>query len=85
MFTAIAEKAGPDLTIAKWQKTVDNFGAIDLVQTPIASLCKGKYAANDARRLVEFDSHRGAEGDWRLLTPLKDSSDGECAKQATGS
>ena len=64
MFKTIAEKVGTDLTIENWQKTVDAFGTIDLVPTDIASLCKGKYAADDAFRLVEFDSTLGETGDW---------------------
>jgi len=85
MFRAIAERVGPDLTIANWQKAVDRFGPIDLVNTPIASLCAGKYAANDARRLVQFDPNRGSRGDWKNLTPLQDVSGGRCAKVGPGS
>ena len=51
MFRTIAEKTGTDLTNANWTKTVDSFGKIDLVSTDIASLCKGKYDADDAFRL----------------------------------
>jgi hypothetical protein len=84
MFRAIAERVGPDLTIANWQKAVDHFGPIELVNTPIASLCAGKYAANDARRLVQFDSHRGTNGDWKNLTRLQDVSGGRCTTPGTG-
>jgi len=80
MFRTIAEKVGPNLTIKNWQKTVDDFGAIDLVSTPFASLCKGKYSANDAFRLVSFDSKAGSSGDWKALTPVKNANRTACAK-----
>jgi len=80
MFKTIAERVGPDLTIKNWQKTVNKFGKIDLVSTTIASLCKGKYAADDAFRLLSFDSHLGTVGDWKALTPAKDASGGQCTK-----
>jgi hypothetical protein len=73
---------GPDLTIKNWQKTVNSFGKISLVPTEIASLCKGKYAADDGFRLVEFDSKKGASGDWNPVTPVKDASGGVCTKAA---
>jgi ABC-type branched-subunit amino acid transport system substrate-binding protein len=82
MFKTIAEKVGPDLTIKNWQKTVNGFGKITLVPTAIASLCKGKYAADDAFRLVEFDSKKGSSGDWNPVTPVKDASGGVCTKAA---
>jgi hypothetical protein len=82
MFRAIAEKVGPKLTTANWQKAVDDFGTIDLVSTPIASLCKGKYAATDAFRLVAFDSSLGSSGDWKKVTPIRDASEGRCAGAA---
>lgn len=80
MFKTIAEKVGPNLTTANWQKTVDRFGPIDLASTPVASLCKGKYAADDAFRLVSFDPALGQSGDWKALTPVRDASGGQCAK-----
>jgi hypothetical protein len=79
MFKTIAEKVGPELTIENWQRTVDEFGAIDLVSTDIASLCEDKYAADDASRLVEFDSSIGEQGDWRGLTEVEDASGGFCS------
>ena len=82
MFKTIAEKVGPDLTIKNWQKTVNDFGPIDLVTTEIASLCKGKYAADDAFRLLTFDSSLGTVGDWKAITPAKDASGGQCTKAA---
>ena len=81
MFRTIAEKVGPDLTVKNWQKTVDAFGPIDLVSTPYASLCAGKYAANDAFRLVAFDPSVGSSGDWKRLTPVKDANVGACARR----
>jgi hypothetical protein len=84
MFRAIAEKVGPDLTTANWQKTVNRYGSIELVPTPIASLCKGKYAANDAFRLVAFDSGLGTSGDWKKVTRVRDASDGQCTNGTGG-
>jgi hypothetical protein len=78
MFKTIAEKVGPNLTIKNWQKTVNSFGKIELVPTEIASLCKGKYAADDAFRLVSFSSSTGTNGDWKAVTPVKDASGGQC-------
>jgi ABC-type branched-subunit amino acid transport system substrate-binding protein len=80
MFKTIAEKAGPNLTTASWQKAVNSFGEIDLVSTPIGSLCKGKYAADDAFRLVTFDPTVGTSGDWKAVTPVRDASGGVCTK-----
>ena len=81
MFRTIAEKIGTDLTNANWTKTVDSFGKIDLVSTDIASLCKGKYDADDAFRLVEFDPTIGQTGDWKPLTPVQDASGGTCKER----
>ena len=83
MFQTIANKVGPNLTTANWQKTVNNFGKIDLVPTKIASLCKDKYAADDAFRLVAFDSTMGTDGDWKAVTPIKDTSGGQCTKKSS--
>jgi ABC-type branched-subunit amino acid transport system substrate-binding protein len=82
MFQTIANKVGPNLTIKNWQKTVNSFGKIQLVPTEIASLCKGKYAADDAFRLVAFDSSQGTDGDWKAVTAIKDASGGQCTKKA---
>jgi hypothetical protein len=81
MFREIAERAGPKLTVASWQKAVDGFGPIDSVSTPYASLCKDKYAANDAFRLVSFDPKAGSAGDWKKLTPVEDANQGKCTKK----
>lgn len=80
MFRDIAKKVGPDLTVANWQKTVDKFGPIQVVPDKFSSLCKDKYAAEDSFRLVSYDSSIGAEGNWKMLTPVKDASGGKCAK-----
>lgn len=80
MFRDIAEKVGPNLTTKNWQKTVDKFGTIELAATDIGSLCKGKYAADDAFRLGAFDSSIGETGDWKAVTPVKDASAGQCTK-----
>jgi ABC-type branched-subunit amino acid transport system substrate-binding protein len=82
MFKAIAEKVGPNLTVKNWQKTVNSFGSIDLPPDKFASLCKGKYAAEDSFRLVAYSSSIGASGDWKTLTPVKDASGGKCTKAA---
>ncbi len=80
MFKEIAEKVGPNLTVKNWQKTVDSFGKIDLPPDKFASLCKGKYAAEDTFRLVAYDSSLGTSGDWKKVTPVKDASGGKCTK-----
>jgi ABC-type branched-subunit amino acid transport system substrate-binding protein len=82
MFKTIAERVGPDLTNKNWQKTVNSFGKIDLVVTDITSLCKGKYAADDAFRLLSFDSNLGTNGDWKAATEVRDASGGQCTKAA---
>jgi ABC-type branched-subunit amino acid transport system substrate-binding protein len=83
MFKTIADKVGPNLTVKNWQNAVNEFGKIDLVSTKIASLCKDKYAADDAFRLVAFDSTLGTDGDWKPVTAIKDASGGECTKKAS--
>jgi ABC-type branched-subunit amino acid transport system substrate-binding protein len=82
MFRYIAKKVGPNLTTANWQKTVDKLGPIALVPDKFASLCKGKYAAEDDFQLVSYSSTVGPNGDWKTLTPIKDASGGKCAKAA---
>ncbi len=78
MFRQIAEKAGPDLTNDTWVEAVNGFGEIELVTTPQASLCEGKYAAADDARLVEFDPSIGESGDWKPLGEIIDASGGRC-------
>jgi len=82
MFRDIAKKVGPNLTTANWQKTVNSLGSIALVPDKFASLCKGKYAAEDTFRLVTYDPSAGTNGDWKSLTPLKDASGGKCTGKA---
>jgi ABC-type branched-subunit amino acid transport system substrate-binding protein len=80
MFKEIAEKVGKNLTVKNWQKTVNSFGSIDLPPDKFASLCKGKYAAEDTFRLVAYDSKIGEQGDWKSLMPVRDASGGKCTK-----
>ena len=82
MFRDIAKKVGPNLTVANWQKTVNTLGPIALVPDKFASLCKGKYAAEDDFQLVSYSSSAGPNGDWKTITPIKDASGGKCAKAA---
>lgn len=82
MFKEIAEKVGTNLTVKNWQKTVDSFGKMNLPPDKFASICKGKYAAEDTFRLVAYDSSIGKSGDWKPLTPVKDASGGKCAAAA---
>lgn len=79
MFKTIAEAAGPNLTNDSWVEAVNSFGPIDLVSTGIASLCEGKYAADDEAHLVAYDSSIGEKGDWASMTELADASGGKCA------
>lgn len=78
MFEQIAEKAGANLTNDSWVEAVNGFGEIELVTTPKASLCEGKYAAADDARLVEFDPTIGETGDWKPLGEIIDASGGRC-------
>jgi hypothetical protein len=79
MFKTIAEAAGANLTNESWVEAVNNFGPIDLVPTGIASLCEGKYAADDEAHLVAYDSSIGEKGDYASVTELTDASGGKCA------
>jgi hypothetical protein len=72
MLKQIAEKAGANLTNDTWTAAVDSFGKISLPSTPFASLKKGKYDADDAFRLVSFDSTIAGGGDFKPLSELKD-------------
>jgi ABC-type branched-subunit amino acid transport system substrate-binding protein len=86
MFKAIAEKVGPDLTIKNWQKTVDSFGTINLPPDKFASLCAGKYGAEDDFQLVSYDSSIGKAGDWKSMTAIKDVPTKVCpGTSSTGS
>ncbi len=83
MFKTIAEKVGPKLTTKNWQKTVNSFGKIGLPPDQYASLCKGKYDAQDDFQLIAYDSSIGSSGDWKTLSPIKDASGGTCTKAAS--
>lgn len=78
MFKQIAEMAGADLTNDSWIAAVNGFGAIDLPTTDAASICDGKFAADDAFRIVEFDEDATEPGDWSPLTDIIDASGGFC-------
>ena len=72
LFKQVAEKAGPNLTNDTWRQAVDGFGTIHLVDTPYASIHAGKYGANDAFGLDEFDSTYGPKGDFKHIGPIED-------------
>jgi ABC-type branched-subunit amino acid transport system substrate-binding protein len=82
MFKTIAEKAGPNLTAKTWQNAVNSYGTIDLAPDKFASLCKGKYDAQDDFQLIAYDSSIGEAGDWKTISPLKDVSGGKCTTAA---
>jgi len=73
MFQQIAAKAGPNLTNTTWTQAVNTYGEITL-EPPYASVHTGKYDAEDAFRLVAFDSTIGPKGDFKALGPLQDAS-----------
>jgi ABC-type branched-subunit amino acid transport system substrate-binding protein len=86
MFKAIAEKAGANLTTKSWQNAVKSFGTIALPSDKYASLCTGKYGAEDDFQLVAYDSSIGSSGDWKSLTAIKDVPTKVCpGVKATGS
>ena len=68
-FATIARRVGPNLTIANWANTVNNFGSVDDTSTIWASIHKGKYDADDTYGLVAYDHTKGQAGDWVHLTP----------------
>ena len=85
MFRDIGERVGKNLNSTTWVKTVDGFGAItNRGSGPYSSLRTGKYDAEDSFRLVSYDSSLGTNGDWKKLTPIKDASNGKCAKAGAG-
>jgi hypothetical protein len=67
-FVEIAKKVGADLTNDTWTETVNDFGAITIPGTQFASLREGKYDADDAFQLVQFDTETN---DWKGLTDIK--------------
>lgn len=78
MFKQIAEAAGANLTNDSWIAAANAFGAIDLPTTDASSICEGKYAADDAFRIVEFDENATEAGDWSPVTDIIDASGGFC-------
>jgi hypothetical protein len=75
MFQAIADAVGAQLTIENWTATVNGLGDIVLAPTSIASICQGKYAADDAALLVQYDSSVGDAGDWVAQGEVQDADD----------
>ena len=72
MFHDIAARVGPELNVANWLNTVNNYGTItDRGGGPYASLHTGHYDVQDSFRLEEFDSSIPPEGDWNPVTPLQ--------------
>jgi hypothetical protein len=71
-FKVIADKVGKNLNNINWQRTVDNFGTIDLYSTKAATFGTGKYDADNYFSLVSFDPTVGSGGDWKALTPIAD-------------
>ena len=81
MFQAIAEKVGSephDQELAEDGRHLRH----DRTRCPTSSprSAQGKYAAEDNFHLVSYDSSLGTTGDWKKLTPIKDASNGKCAK-----
>ncbi len=66
-FKTIADRVGKYLNNTNWVDAVNNFGPIDVIATPKASLGKGKYDASDANQLAEFDPTSGTTGDWKFV------------------
>lgn len=75
MFKAIADIVGAQLTIENWQAAVNSLGDVVLAPTDIASICQGKYAADDAAQLVQYDSSVGEAGDWVTQGDVIDADD----------
>jgi hypothetical protein len=72
LFKEIGDRVGRYLNDANWVQTVNTFGPIrDPGSGQYASLGRNKYDTDDTFRLVEFDSHTGAGGDWKALSPLQ--------------
>jgi hypothetical protein len=74
MFADIAQRVGKNLNNANWTSTVDNFGAVKVMNTDWASLHAGKYDADDTYGLVQFDPGIKPNGEWRHLTPVQNVS-----------
>ena len=74
MFQDIATRVGKNLNDANWVSTVNNFGAIQVMNTDYASLHTGKYDADDTYGLVAFDPKLPPIGEWKHITPTEDVS-----------
>ena len=74
MFQDIATRVGKNLNDTNWVNTVNNFGAIQVMNTDYASLHAGKYDADDTYGLVQFDPKLPPIGEWKHLTPTEDVS-----------
>ena len=57
---------------------MNSFGKLVLPPNKFSSLCKGKYDAQDDFQLIAYDSSIGEQGDWKILSPIKDVSGGKC-------
>ena len=75
MFQMIADIVGPQLTNENWTAAVNGLGDVVLVPTDIASLCQGKYAADDAAQLVQYDPSIDEAGNWSPQGELIDADD----------
>ncbi|MDZ4824924.1 MAG: hypothetical protein SGJ13_00475 [Actinomycetota bacterium] len=73
------EAAGAGVTNESWTTAIHGLGSIELPTATVASLCEGKYAANDMYRIVQFDPTIGENGDWKGVTELADASGGKCS------
>jgi hypothetical protein len=72
VLTQVAEKAGANLTNDTWIAAVNDFGAIELTTTTIASFEDGKYDADNGFRLAEWNSSLGPDGEFEPITDLLD-------------
>lgn len=67
-FALIAEKAGPDLTTAKFKAAVDLVGSVEVPLLPLASLKGNKWDMSDSVSLYRWDR---AKLDFVGGTPVK--------------
>ncbi len=77
-FKQIAELAGADLTNDTWTAAANSIGTMELPTTDNASICEGKYEADNGFQLVEFDEAASDAGDFAGITDIVDASDGAC-------
>jgi hypothetical protein len=78
-FKQIAELAGTNLTNDTWIAAANSIGTMELPTTANASICEGKYEADDGFLIVEFDEDASETGDFVPITELVDASGGVCA------